>query len=153
MSLPLQAVDRLFDRLSATYGRQFMNLYDGMDANAIKAVWAHELSGFGMRLNSIAWALENLPERAPNAIEFRNICRKAPEPERPKLQEPPADPARLKAELAKLMPAIQAARAVAQSDNLAWARRIMGRCDGGEKIAPAVVRMARDALARKGVAA
>ncbi len=26
----------------------------------------------------VAWALENLPERCPNVIEFRNLCRQAP---------------------------------------------------------------------------
>lgn len=152
MSLPLQAVDRIFDRLSATYGRQFLNLYEGMDANAIKAVWAYELSGFGMRLKDIAWALENLPERAPNAIEFKNLCRKAPQPEEKKLPEPEFNPERLRNELAKLIPAVQAARKAATNDGLAWARRIVGRYDGGDKVPPACLKLARDALSRNGVA-
>jgi hypothetical protein len=153
MSLPLQAVDRLFDRLSATYGRQFLNLYEGMDANAIKAVWAHELSGFGMRLKDLAWALENLPERAPNAIEFRNLCRKAPQPEEKRLPEPQFQPERLRAELAKLIPAVKSATRAAAHDGLAWARRIVARYDNGERIAPATLKMAKDALGRHGVAA
>jgi len=147
VSLPSMAVDRLFERLSATYGRQFLNLYDGMDANAIKSVWAHELSSFGMRLQAIAWALENLPERAPNAIEFRNIVRKAPEPERPKLPEPKADPQRLRAELAKLGPLVEAVRRGDRLDPRAWAHRIVARSDSGDPVAPATLRIAREALA------
>lgn len=152
MSLPLQAVDRLFDRLSATYGRHFLSMYEGMDANAIKAVWSHELSGFATRLQCVAWALENLPERPPNPIEFRNLCRRAPEPETKKLAEPPADPDRVKAEFAKLNKAFVAARDVANNDNLSWARKIVGRWEAGDRVNSLPLKMAREALARKGVA-
>jgi hypothetical protein len=151
VSLPLQAIDRLFDRLSATYGRQFLNLYEGMDANAIKAVWAYELSGFGMRLNAIAWALENLPERAPNAIEFRNLARKAPEPEKPRLPEPKADPAKLRTELAKLQPLLEEAKRAVTTDRLAWARRIVARRQAGDRIALGTYSIAAEALRTHGV--
>ena len=46
MSLQLKAVDHIFDRLSATYGRDFTGRWEGLDQNAIKSSWAHELSGF-----------------------------------------------------------------------------------------------------------
>jgi hypothetical protein len=151
MSLPLQAVERLFDRLSATYGREFFARYDGLDPNAIKSVWAHELSAYSHRLEDIAWALENLPERCPNAIEFRNICRKAPERDKPKLPEAPANLERLKSELAKLLPAIKAAQKVATNDGLAWARSIVEKYDSGMVVAPCTLRFAREALARRGV--
>lgn len=153
MSLPLQAVDRLFDRLTATYGRQFLNMYEGMNSNAIKTIWAHELSGYTQRMNDIAWALENLPERPPNVIEFRNLCRKAPTPENIPLPAPPADPSRVRAELAKLRPLVAAAANVGSNRNLDWARRIVGRYEGGEKINALPLQMARAALARRGVAA
>lgn len=149
MSLPLQAVDRLFDRLAATYGRQFLNLYEGLDAAAIKTLWAHELSGFGGRLEAIAWALENLPERAPNVIEFRNLCRRAPATEVPRLPEPPADPARLRAELAKLRPLLE--RKDEPVDRLAWARRIVAKRKSGGLVAGGTYRIAADALRMNGV--
>lgn len=150
MSLPLQAVERLFDRLSATYGRQFFGLYEGLDPAAIKTIWAHELSGFRNNLPAVAWALENLPERAPNAIEFRNLCRKAPVIEVPKLL-PPANPERLKGELAKLAKVVADAEKVAKTDALAWARRIVEKHESGMQIAAFTLRTAREALARKGV--
>ncbi|WP_298929174.1 hypothetical protein [uncultured Ramlibacter sp.] len=153
MSLPLQAVDRLFTRLTATYGRQFLDLYEGLDSNAIKTSWAHELSGYTTRLADVAWALENLPERAPNAIEFRNLCRKAPTTDTVALPAPPADPARIRSELEKLRPLIAAARAVGGNANLDWARRIVAKKDAGMKVNALPLKMAQEALARKGVAA
>jgi hypothetical protein len=145
MSLPLQAVDRLFERLTATYGRQFLSLYEGLDAAAIKTSWAHELSGFGRNLHAVAWALEHLPERAPNAIEFRNLCRKAPEMETPKLPEPPADPARVASELAKLG-SLRQSLASKTVTNIEWAKRIVARHEGGERIAMLPLNMARDVI-------
>lgn len=153
MSLPLPAVDRLFERLTATYGRQFLNMYEGLNSNAIKTIWAHELSGYTRRMEDIAWALENLPERPPNAIEFRNLCRKAPAPDNLPLPAPPANPDRIRAELAKLRPMVAAAAVAGSNPNIEWARRIVGRYEGGEKVNTLPLQMARAALARKGVAA
>jgi len=144
MSLSVKAVDRLFQRLNATYGTEFLNRYKGTPESDLKAVWAHELDGFENHLHALAWALENLPERAPNVIEFRNLAKRAPSPEVPRLPEPKADPERVAAELAKLGP-VRAA-IVESVDNLAWAKRIMGRFDAGERINPTTLDFAREAL-------
>ena len=142
MSLPLQAIDRLFMRLGATYGRDFTGRYEGTDVNAVKSSWAHELGH--TPLQAIAYALENLPERCPNVIEFRSMCRRAPETVAPKLPEPKADPERVKAELAKLGHIrLAPAQAVSRLD---WAHRIIERKEHGAKISPTVLRMAKDAL-------
>jgi len=94
--------------------------------------------------DALAWALENLPERAPNVIEFRNLARRAPTPELPRLPEPKADPERVAAELAKLVP-VRAA--ISEStDGREWARRIIGRFDAGQRINPTTLDFARDAL-------
>ena len=50
MSLPLNAIDRLFDRLLATYGRDFSARWEGLDQGAVKSSWAHELAGYESRL-------------------------------------------------------------------------------------------------------
>jgi hypothetical protein len=148
MSLPLKAIDRLFDRMTATYGRDFTSRFDGVDQNELKAVWSHELSGFADKLGMIAWALENLPERAPNVIEFRNLCRKAPAPEAPRLPTPKADPARVAAELAKLAPALAEIKAPRMNlDHKAWAKRLMARNEVGDKLNPTTLRFAKEALA------
>lgn len=147
MSLPTKAIDRLFERLSATYGAAWTRQWADVPINDLKAAWAHELAGFAGNLEALAWALENLPERCPNVIEFRNLCRRAPAPELPRLPEPKADPERLKLELSKL--GAVRAKAVAGAglvDHKAWARRIMGRFDAGDRINPTTLRFAREAL-------
>lgn len=147
MSLPLKAVDRLFDRLLATYGRQFTDLYAQADAASVKTAWAHELAGYASEngLKAVAWALENLPERCPNAIQFRNLCRQAPAPEAQRLPEPTADPARVAAELAKLASARREVSATG-IDRKAWVKRIIARHEAGEKIRPISLLFARQAL-------
>lgn len=146
MSLPLKVIDRLFDRMAATYGRQWIAMWDGVDPSAVKSSWGHELSGYGSEagLQTIAWALENLPPRCPNVIEFKALCRQAPAPEAKRLPEPKADPERVKAELAKLQP-LRAAPAM-RSDGREWARSIVARHEAGERIASATLQMAREAL-------
>lgn len=139
MSLPLQAIDRLFMRLGATYGRDFTSRYEGTDANAVKSSWAHELDR--TPLQNIAFALENLPERCPNVIEFRALCRRAPAPDVPVLPEPMANPDRVKAELAKLGHIrLEAAPVVGRLD---WAKRILENPKGRT---PTVIQMAKQAL-------
>lgn len=83
--LPAAWVDRLFFRLQGVYGKDFMSQFMLMDANGndiglanAKQVWSEELGGFAEHPEAIAYALENLPERMPNVIQFREICRKAP---------------------------------------------------------------------------
>lgn len=146
MTLPTKAVDRLFERLSATYGAQWQQQWASVPITDVKSVWAHELSRYAGNLSALAWALENLPERCPNAIQFKTLCRSAPSPELPKLPEPKADPERLKQELAKLGDLRAKALTTSPLDHKAWARRIMGRYEGGEKLNPTAVRFAREAL-------
>lgn len=151
MSLPTKAVDRLFERLGITYGAQWHRMYEGMPIADVKSSWAHELSAYAQpeRMAAIAWALDNLPERCPNVIEFRNLCRHAPQPEAPRLPEPKADPERLRAELAKLGAVKAATRTATNSDSKAWAKRLIARADAGDKVPAACLRMAKEALANK----
>jgi hypothetical protein len=150
MSLPIPAIDRLFQRLAATYGAAWDRSMGSTPVNDFKAAWAHELSGFTGRLDALAWALENLPEKCPNVIEFRNLARRAPEPETPRLPEPPADPERLRAELAKLQPILDEAKRAVTTDRLAWARRIVSRRQAGERVAHGTYRIAAEALRKNG---
>lgn len=145
MTLPIKAIDRLFERLGATYGAAWTRQWVDVPMNDVKTAWAHELQGYATNLQPIAWALENLPERCPNVIEFRNLCRHAPAPEVPRLPEPKIDPERLKQELAKLS-SIRASVAPGSNDGRDWARRIIGRLEAGERINPATLKCAKDAL-------
>lgn len=146
MSLPLPVVERLYERLTGTYGRDFLDRYRALDENSVKSLWGHELAGFAGNLHAIAWGLENLPERPPNVIEFRNLCRRSPAPDVPRLPEPKADPARVAAELRKLAPIRRAAASGGEHDGKAWARRLIARHEAGEDLRPIALRFARDAL-------
>jgi hypothetical protein len=147
MSLSVKVIDRLFERLSATYGATWAHQWDAVPMNDVKSAWAHELSGYEGRLDALAWALENLPERCPNVIVFKNLCRQAPAVVVERLPEPKADPERIRAELAKLghHRAARGARAN-EIDHKGWARRIVARHDVGEKVRPYSLRIAREAL-------
>lgn len=140
MSLQPAVIDRLFERLAATYGRDFLARYEGVADAAVKAAWAHELAGFGERLRDIAWALEHLPHRAPNAIEFRALCRMAPAPDVPHLEHAPAAPEVRRAALER----IGAAAGGATGDG--WARRILAKHARGEPVSRFARNMAADAL-------
>ena len=146
MSLPVEAVDRIFRTLAATYGAEWDRMYANTPLSDAKTIWLDTLSAFdGPRMVYIAWALKNLPERCPNPIQFRNLCRQAPAIEEAALPSPPADPERIKAELAKLAPARQAAAAT-RIDRKDWARIIVARHEAGERIRPISLRFAREAL-------
>jgi hypothetical protein len=60
-------------------------MVNGIDAGLenAKATWAEELGGFVKWPEAIAYALEHLPERVPNCIKFKELCRMAPRPEPP----------------------------------------------------------------------
>ncbi len=146
MSLPLQAVDRLFARLQATYGRDFTMKFEGVEPNAVKSSWAHELSGFANHLTSVAWALENLPERCPNVIEFRAICRRAPAPEVPRIEASTAGKDRIAAELAKLGPGFRQPTG-RSGGNKDWAHKIIANAEKGIHSKSSLpLKMARTAL-------
>lgn len=152
MSLPAQVVDRLFQRMAATYGASWDRSLGQAPITDVKTAWAHELAGFGARLTDIAWALENLPERCPNVIEFRNLARRAPVADVPRLPEPKADPERVKAEIARLAPILADVRkAPEQFDRLGWAKRILARAEGGERIALGTLNIAKEALRMNGL--
>lgn len=151
MSLPLPAIDRIFERLTATYGRQFVDLYADVDPGSVKTAWCHELASLGTAagLRRIAAALDNLPDRAPNAVQFRNLCLQMKMPEPPPLPSPPANPERLRAELAKLghvskdkrMPVM-----LGGHDPKAWAKRHIAAHEAGHKVRPITLHFARQAL-------
>lgn len=150
MSLSAKAVDRIFDRMAATYGLSWDRSLGSAPVADVKTIWAHELSGFADkdRLPHIAWALENLPETPPNAIKFRNLCRLAPELEVPKLPAPKADPERVKAEVAKLIDAagIKRGPQAEKADHKAWARRILAEKTAGINVSAIRLRFANEAL-------
>ena len=138
----IKAIDRLFQRFAGTYGAEFERSLGSVPISDSKSAWAYELEPFKNSLHRVAWALDNLPDRPPNAIAFKKLCRMAPAPDVLALPEPKADPARLSAELAKLAP-LREKLAASRVDFKQWARVILETPQGRS---PTAIRMAKDAL-------
>lgn len=139
MSLPVAWVDRIFDKLTITYGRDFVGRYEGLDIKNVKTDWAHELSGFFVHPSAISYALANLPERAPSVVEFKRIARLSRPPEVPQIEVAvKADPERLARELQRMTD-----RAKHQRTHRQWAYDLIARHDGGDPRPHACVKMAR----------
>lgn len=93
MALPASWIETLFARLSVRYGTAFLRQYEDGDPEAIKADWAHVLHEFNEHPDGIVYALEHLPpERPPNALQFRDLCRAGPKPKDRLLGSPPHRP-------------------------------------------------------------
>lgn len=129
----IKAIDRLFERLGATYGTAWTHSLGDSPINDVKSVWGHELLIFKSSLFRVAWALENLPERCPNIIQFKNLCRQAPAPETLALPEPKADPARVAAELAKL-DEMKVKKSESHNSFKDWAYRLKKRHAAGDRL-------------------
>lgn len=139
MSLPLNVIDRLFSRLAMTYGREFMDRYKGLDENEVKSAWAYELACYANNLEAIGFALEHLPDRAPNVIQFKALCLTAPEKNVPLLAAPKTDPVIIK----HVMEGLKKDKPKQSTNGRDWARKILGAPEGRT---PTVLAMARAAL-------
>ena len=137
-----EVIDRIFHRLLATYGVDWSRQWATVPIADVKNAWAHELAGYVNHLQAISYAFENLPERCPNAIQFRNLCRAAPAKPVTTLETPRADLQRVNAELEKF----NTVPAPVKTDGRDWARRIMVRHASGEKIMPYTLKCAQLAL-------
>ena len=137
-----EVVDRLFTRLSASYGAEWTRQWKDIPIVDMKTAWGHELASFISDLPAIASALDNLPERCPNVIQFKALC-KANRTVKTALllPEPKSDPAFIASVVAKL------AEPAPKTDSKEWARRIISRKAAGEFISPFSLNLAKGALA------
>lgn len=103
MALPKEWIEKIFERMSLHYGSRFTSMWAGVDAEKLKAHWAHELAGLVNCPEVIGHALDHMPdERPPTLGEFRRLCHNAPRKPVPLLPAPKADPDRVKALLVGL---------------------------------------------------
>ena len=81
MSLPSTWIDRIFQKLTIAYGRDFLDRWRDIDLDDVKLDWATELAGFLNRPEAIKHALDHLPDsKPPTVFEFRKLCINAPRP-------------------------------------------------------------------------
>lgn len=126
MSLPIEWVEKIFNRMQGIYGYGFTSkyatgLHEGIDSGIenAKQVWADELANFRNWPEAIRYALEHLPDKAPNAVEFRDICRRAPKEQKPALEYKPTPEDQERAKKAS-REALEATKK--EKDTLAWVR-------------------------------
>jgi hypothetical protein len=148
MPLPTKAIDRLFERLMLTYGNEWTMKFEGIDMNGVKSMWAHELSSFADNLKILGWALENLPAKCPNVIEFKNLCRQAPKPDTKMLDVDKAPTHIVDAQIAEMVRVVteQTNPNDSKRDYKAWAKKLKARHDAGEKLEIFQVRSYKVAL-------
>lgn len=146
MSLPSSWVDRIFDKLTLTYGQAFLRRWQDLDMNAVKSDWAHELDGFDQNPKAIAYALQHLnPEKPPTVLEFRALAYKCPSEQPVMIDQPRATAERIASELLRMAPM----RNRTYVDGREWARRIVARHAQGDRIRPYTLNCAQEALGIK----
>ena len=140
------AVEHVFSQMAATYGRAWDRSLGQAPIADVKTVWANALDSFmhsDKAKRAIIWGLKNLPSKAPNSIEFRDLCRQAPAVKELELPAPKVNP-----EIAAMV--INGTRmkldAAGSIDRLAWAKAILRDHKGGLRRTPTVVAMARRAM-------
>lgn len=149
-ALPMPWVDRIFEKLGVTYGRDFLARWDGFSEESMLAVkhdWSVELGGFWDFPDAIAYGLAHLPAKAINVIEFRQLCRMAPKPEFKQLPRPAQDPQKV-AEVVNVVKS-KLSKFPAR-DPKQWARDLKARSDRGEKLGGHQINAFRQALGLEG---
>jgi len=139
-------IDTLFETFAATYGSAWGRSIGAAPIDQVKAVWRKHLTGFVA--GDIKYAIEHLPSKCPNVLEFRDLCRAAPKVEHLKVtHQPSQDPEKVaevvgmvKAKLAKVPP----------KDPKQWARNIVAKFKSGKTVSPTTLRIAQEALGSEG---
>lgn len=133
-------IDWLFGRLHAKYGSEWSRQYDGLPITDAKSDWSSELAWTFGKPDVIRFALQHLPERCPNSIQFRNICRAAPAKAAVLLAEPKSNPVFIAKVLARL------SDAPAKTDGREWARRKLAAHAAGDRVGPFGLKLAQQAM-------
>lgn len=159
MSLPEPWVERIFARLLATYGRDFTARWEGINMDVVRADWAHVLRGYENYPSKLIYALENLPTKPLNSVEFRILAERGPD-EPVRRIEPPRGPRTPEQEAARAY-AIASLKALAREKReeaqrgvsehpREWAHRVLERVHHGERVSTYAVACAQE-VANKGV--
>jgi hypothetical protein len=152
MATPLtneRLIALLFERLATKYGREFIAQYAGLDMAAVKADWSNELRDYTGELGGtiMRWALEHLPERCPNSIQFHNLCRQAPRPEPKAILEAPAKS--LTAEQRDALMALKSPMGRLVAARYAWAYKVAQKdVQDPKSITPTVRAMYKAVIAK-----
>lgn len=142
-----EIVNYVFSRLAAEYGSAWDRSLGNAPMADVKTIWAEKLDSFTDTpelKKCVMWALANLPERCPNSIEFRNLCRQAPSEQPLTLPLPKVNPEIAKMVIEGTKKSLQGSQSV---DLRGWAKAILRDHKGGlKRSTPTAVSMARRAM-------
>jgi hypothetical protein len=92
-----ELIEMIFRKCGLRYGRDFAARWEGYDINDVMDDWAHELKG--ITPESVAYALQNLPDKPPTVGDFKKIALNAPQKPLERLDPPRANPEVMRAAL------------------------------------------------------
>ena len=90
--LPSAWIDRIFAKLTARFGREFLSRWEGVEIDVVKGDWADELAGMQNRPDAIKYALDNMGNKPPMVDDFKAMCSRAPDDGLIRLSAPKANP-------------------------------------------------------------
>jgi hypothetical protein len=129
MSLPMPWVEKIFLKLTLTFGREFTDRWDESSLQAVKEDWAHELRGFQQNPGAIAYGLEHcIAGKPPTVQEFKSACSRKPD-STPLLPSPVVDPVIAARVLEGLRESAKPKPSMKD-----WAYRLKGRHEAGDKL-------------------
>ncbi len=129
MSLPAAWVDKIFLKLTLTFGRDFLSRWEGIPIEDVKVDWAHELRGFQQNPAAIAYGLEHcIAGKPPTVQEFKSACYRKPDTT-PLLPSPVVDPVIAARVLEGLRESAKTKPSMKD-----WAYRLKSRHEAGDKL-------------------
>lgn len=129
MSLPMPWVEKIFLKLTLTFGREFTDRWDESSLQAVKEDWAHELRGFQQNPAAIAYGLEHcIAGKPPTVQEFKSACYRKPDTT-PLLPSPVVDPVIAARVLEGLRESAKTKPSMKD-----WAYRLKSRHEAGDKL-------------------
>lgn len=146
--VPMKAIERLFQRLSLNYGRQFLDLWKDIPLEEIKLEWSQGLSGIDFK--EIAAGLEYCLDHhkfPPTLPEFKQLCRDSKRPEVLKALPRNYSDEELQANHERLRSAASVLNH-SKGPGTDWAERVFARYAHGEKLHEISVTFAEEALHR-----
>jgi hypothetical protein len=127
MSLPLPWVERIFQKLTLNFGRDFTSRWEGVPLDEVKSDWAFELRGFQQNPAAIKHGIETtINGKPPTAQEFKAACLR--------YESPTVLIANAPASAEVVQEQIRRSRVLVNhsTGNKDWAHRLKARADVGE---------------------
>jgi hypothetical protein len=75
--MKLEVIDAIWNKMLVTYGSEWSRKFGDQPLDEVKGAWADDLRGF--TVEQIKYGLSMLGERPPNLIQFKDLCKKAPQ--------------------------------------------------------------------------